>query len=50
MIHVRRGDFEAYCRKEFKDKWRFDQCLPSNDAYANIINELQRRALNEAQG
>lgn len=44
MIHVRRGDFEAYCKKEFKDK-RFDQCLPSNEAYARVINELQQRAL-----
>ncbi|KAG0295126.1 hypothetical protein BGZ96_012513 [Linnemannia gamsii] len=49
MIHVRRGDFEAYCKKDFKDS-RFDQCLPSNEAYANIINELQQRALRDSGG
>ncbi|KAF9545875.1 hypothetical protein EC957_010379 [Mortierella hygrophila] len=48
MIHVRRGDFEVYCRKEFKDK-RLDQCLPSNEAYARVINELQRRALRDSR-
>ncbi|KAF9912631.1 hypothetical protein EC991_010057 [Linnemannia zychae] len=46
MIHVRRGDFETYCRKEFKDE-RFDQCLPSNEAYARVMDELQHRALRE---
>lgn len=49
MIHVRRGDFEAYCKKEFKDK-RFDQCLPSNEAYTRVINELQQRALRDNSG
>ncbi|KAF9292970.1 hypothetical protein BGZ88_005932 [Linnemannia elongata] len=49
MIHARRGDFEAYCKKEFRDK-RFDQCLPSNEAYVRVINELQQRALRESGG
>ncbi|KAF9143656.1 hypothetical protein BGX30_015116 [Mortierella sp. GBA39] len=49
MIHVRRGDFEAYCKKEFKDK-RLDQCLPSNEAYARVIDELQQRAPRDSGG
>ncbi|KAF8948646.1 hypothetical protein BGZ47_003580 [Haplosporangium gracile] len=49
MIHVRRGDFEAYCKKEFKDE-RLDQCLPSNEAYVRVINELQQRALRHGGG
>jgi hypothetical protein len=49
MIHVRRGDFESYCKKEYKDG-RFDQCLPSNEAYSRVINELQQRALRDGGG
>ncbi|KAF9917302.1 hypothetical protein FBU30_000803 [Linnemannia zychae] len=44
MIHVRRGDFEDYCKKTFTGR-NLIQCLPSNEAYTKIIHGLQERAL-----
>lgn len=43
MLHVRRGDFEIYCKDTF-DGLKLTQCLPTNEKYVKMVRELQRRA------
>ncbi|KAF9338257.1 hypothetical protein BG006_007742 [Podila minutissima] len=46
MLHIRRGDFETYC-KDKVDVVKQAQCLPTNDRYVEIVRELQKRNRNE---
>ncbi|KAG0022889.1 hypothetical protein BGZ81_008340 [Podila clonocystis] len=43
MLHIRRGDFETYCKDMFDDL-KLKQCLPSNEIYVELVRELQHRA------
>ncbi|KAF9212775.1 hypothetical protein BGZ59_006331 [Podila verticillata] len=43
MLHIRRGDFETYCKETF-DGIKLTRCLPTNEKYVEVIRELQQRA------
>lgn len=49
MLHIRRGDFETYCKETFGD-FKLTQCLPSNERYVELVRELQERARKAAKG
>ncbi|KAG0090634.1 hypothetical protein BGZ92_002537 [Podila epicladia] len=46
MLHIRRGDFETYC-KDKVDVLQRAWCLPTNERYLEIVRELQTRNRNE---
>ncbi|KAF9389524.1 hypothetical protein CPB97_011164 [Podila verticillata] len=43
MLHIRRGDFEEYCKDTF-DGVKLTQCLPTNERYVEVVRQLQQRA------
>ncbi|KAF9586667.1 hypothetical protein BGW38_010668 [Lunasporangiospora selenospora] len=49
MLHVRRGDFESYCKKDFPDDKLFSQCLPPVEAYFKVVEDLQLWAQHQVQ-